>query len=396
MAKRMARSIARRARHRPGRAGPGRRQDAVVTRGRSIANLPCSVAVRAVVCHEFAPIDQLVVEERPDPEPGPGQGGGRRAGGGRELRRRAVRPGQVPDQAAAAVHAGRRGGRRRGGGRRGRRRAWRSATACWPCRGWAGSPPTSSWRPAASSRSRARSSYGQAAALVQSYGTMLFSFTRRMQLQRRASGCSCSAPAAASGWPPIDVARHLGARVIAAASSEDKLAAARAAGAEATIAYETEDLKVRARELSGGGVDVVVDPGRRPLRRPGAAGARLDGPLPRDRVRRRRDPAPARSTRCCSTTAPWSASTGARGRCATRPATRPCSAELMELAGSGALHPVEPHRVPARRRRAARSPTSRTARWPARSCSSPEAPASRGTTRCRCSSSVTKAKRSCS
>ena len=32
-------------------------------------------------------------------------------------------------------------------------------------------------------------------------------------------------------------------------------------GAEATIAYEEEDLKVRARELSGGGVDVVVDPG---------------------------------------------------------------------------------------------------------------------------------------
>ncbi len=31
-------------------------------------------------------------------------------------------------------------------------------------------------------------------------------------------------------------------------------------GAEATIAYEEEDLKTRARELSGGGVDVVVDP----------------------------------------------------------------------------------------------------------------------------------------
>jgi NADPH2:quinone reductase len=31
-------------------------------------------------------------------------------------------------------------------------------------------------------------------------------------------------------------------------------------GADATIAYEEEDLKTRARELSGGGVDVVVDP----------------------------------------------------------------------------------------------------------------------------------------
>ena len=29
--------------------------------------------MRAVVCQEFAPIDQLVVEERPDPEPAPGQ-----------------------------------------------------------------------------------------------------------------------------------------------------------------------------------------------------------------------------------------------------------------------------------------------------------------------------------
>ena len=48
--------------------------------------------------------------------------------------------------------------------------------------------------------------------------------------------------------------------MIAAASSEDKLAAARAMGASETIAYETEDLKTRARELSDGGVDVVIDP----------------------------------------------------------------------------------------------------------------------------------------
>jgi NADPH2:quinone reductase len=33
-----------------------------------------------------------------------------------------------------------------------------------------------------------------------------------------------------------------------------------AMGAEATIAYEKEDLKVLAREISGGGVDLVVDP----------------------------------------------------------------------------------------------------------------------------------------
>ena len=62
------------------------------------------------------------------------------------------------------------------------------------------------------------------------------------------------------GLAAVDVATALGARVIAAASTPDKLEAAVAMGAEATIAYEEEDLKIRARELSGGGVDVVVDP----------------------------------------------------------------------------------------------------------------------------------------
>ena len=62
------------------------------------------------------------------------------------------------------------------------------------------------------------------------------------------------------GLAAVDVATALGARVIAAASTPDKLEAAVAIGAEATIAYEGEDLKTRARELSGGGVDVVVDP----------------------------------------------------------------------------------------------------------------------------------------
>ncbi len=62
------------------------------------------------------------------------------------------------------------------------------------------------------------------------------------------------------GLAATDIATALGGRVIAAASTPDKLEAARAMGAEATIAYEEEDLKVRAREISGGAVDVVVDP----------------------------------------------------------------------------------------------------------------------------------------
>jgi NADPH2:quinone reductase len=97
------------------------------------------------------------------------------------------------------------------------------------------------------------------AALLQSYCTALYTLTRRTSL---ATGEWVLVLGAGGGvgLATIDVCRALGARVIAAASSTDKLRAAEAMGAEATIAYEEEDLKVRAREISTGGVDVVVDP----------------------------------------------------------------------------------------------------------------------------------------
>jgi NADPH2:quinone reductase len=99
----------------------------------------------------------------------------------------------------------------------------------------------------------------RAAALAQSYCTAWFSLTRRTTVSAGERVLVLGAGGGV-GLAAIDVARHLGAEVIAAASSADKLAAATAAGATATIAYEDEDLKARARELSGGGVDVVIDP----------------------------------------------------------------------------------------------------------------------------------------
>ncbi len=62
------------------------------------------------------------------------------------------------------------------------------------------------------------------------------------------------------GMAGVELAHLLGARVIAAASSEEKLAAARTKGAQATINYETENLKERIKEITGGGADVVLDP----------------------------------------------------------------------------------------------------------------------------------------
>ena len=72
----------------------------------------------------------------------------------------------------------------------------------------------------------------------------------RVLVQAAGSGVSTAA---------IQIARHLGARVIATSSTPEKLAHARAQGAEATINYKSEDVAARAVEWSGGGVDVVVD-----------------------------------------------------------------------------------------------------------------------------------------
>ncbi|HEX3460660.1 MAG TPA: NADPH:quinone oxidoreductase family protein [Acidimicrobiales bacterium] len=100
--------------------------------------------------------------------------------------------------------------------------------------------------------------FGQAATVIQSYATVLFTLTRRTSVQPGEWVLVLGAGGGV-GLAAIDLARALGARVIAAASTQEKLDKATAMGAEATIAYEEEDLKVRAREISDGGVDVVID-----------------------------------------------------------------------------------------------------------------------------------------
>jgi NADPH:quinone reductase len=62
------------------------------------------------------------------------------------------------------------------------------------------------------------------------------------------------------GLAAVELGALMGARVIAAASTDEKLALCRERGAEMTINYATEDLKARIRELTGGhGADVVYD-----------------------------------------------------------------------------------------------------------------------------------------
>jgi len=67
--------------------------------------------------------------------------------------------------------------------------------------------------------------------------------------------------AGGGGLAAIEVGKLLGARVIAAASSAEKLAIARQHGADETIDYSAENLRDRVRALTDGkGVDVVFDP----------------------------------------------------------------------------------------------------------------------------------------
>jgi NADPH2:quinone reductase len=63
------------------------------------------------------------------------------------------------------------------------------------------------------------------------------------------------------GIAAVEIGRALGAKVIAAASNDDKLAFCKAHGAEMVINYAKEDLKERAKELTRGeGANVIYDP----------------------------------------------------------------------------------------------------------------------------------------
>lgn len=91
------------------------------------------------------------------------------------------------------------------------------------------------------------------------YGTTLYGLRYRADLQPGETLLVTGAGGAV-GLSAVEVGKLMGARVIATASSEEKLELCRQRGADETINYATEDLKTRAKELTGGtGVDVVYD-----------------------------------------------------------------------------------------------------------------------------------------
>ena len=99
-----------------------------------------------------------------------------------------------------------------------------------------------------------------AAGLAVTYGTTLHAYRDRGDLKAGETVAVLGASGGV-GQAAVEIASIMGARVIACASSEDKLAFARSLGAELTIDYSRELLKETLKALTGGnGVDVVYDP----------------------------------------------------------------------------------------------------------------------------------------
>jgi NADPH2:quinone reductase len=98
-----------------------------------------------------------------------------------------------------------------------------------------------------------------AAGIPVTYGTALHALKDRGKLQPGETVAVLGA-AGGAGLAAVETAKLMGGRVIAVASSGEKLALARSHGAEFGVNYAEEDLKRRLKELTGGkGVDIVYD-----------------------------------------------------------------------------------------------------------------------------------------
>ncbi len=102
--------------------------------------------------------------------------------------------------------------------------------------------------------------FDTAAAITLTYGTSHHAVVDRAGLKAGETMLVLGA-AGGVGLAAIDIGKALGARVIAAASSDEKLAVCRAHGADATINYSTEDLREAIKVATDGkGPDVIYDP----------------------------------------------------------------------------------------------------------------------------------------
>ncbi len=102
--------------------------------------------------------------------------------------------------------------------------------------------------------------FEQGAGFAITYGTSYHALKQSADLQPGETVLVLGA-AGGVGIAAVEIAKAMGARVIAAASSDEKLEFAVAAGADATINYTDMPLKDTVKELTdGNGADVIFDP----------------------------------------------------------------------------------------------------------------------------------------
>lgn len=215
--------------------------------------------MRALVCNAFGPPEDLAIEEWDDPAPGPGQVVVDVAAAGVNFPDILVVAGQyqvktpppfVPGNEAAGVVSAvgdgvtffRKGDRviiaTRGGAFAAKCVADENTTIPIP----------------------AGLDFERAAGFSVTYGTSYHALKQSARLEAGETVLVLGA-AGGVGTTAVEIARAMGAHVIAAASSDEKCEFAKTFGADETINYSEQPLKETVRELtSGAGVDVVYDP----------------------------------------------------------------------------------------------------------------------------------------
>jgi NADPH2:quinone reductase len=101
--------------------------------------------------------------------------------------------------------------------------------------------------------------FATGAALTIAYGTSYHALTQRARLQPGEDLLVLGAGGGV-GLAAVEIGKALGARVIAAAGSDDKLEVARRHGADVLIGYADGQLKDKVKQATGSGADVIFDP----------------------------------------------------------------------------------------------------------------------------------------
>jgi len=214
--------------------------------------------MKAILCKAFGPIDDLVLEEVPDPVPGAGQividvhAAGVNFPDGLTVRGeyqvKPPRPFTPGNEVAGVVSA-------LGDGAHGFALGQRVVAAC-SLGGFAQKVAVDAGSALALPDGM---DFATASGFMLVYGTSLHALVGRGRL-RAGETLLVLGAAGGVGLAAVEIGAALGARVIAAASSDEKLDLARAHGASVGINYATSDLKAELKRLMPGGVDVAYDP----------------------------------------------------------------------------------------------------------------------------------------